>query len=523
MQETQDSRLNIKPKKKIFGITVTKKKIIWTIIVLLVVTPILYKIFKPTDNSANIQTENVKKQNITATVLATGQVVSSTDLSLSFKSSGIVQAVNVKEGSKVKAGQTLAYLDQKDALATLTSARGSLAQAQANYNKVISGASSEDVALAQVTLDNAKNSLQSIKQQQQVLVNNAYSALLNTGLSAASNSGNSGSITATVSGTYIGKEQGVYKISVYSTGTGLKFQVSGLENGDGRVDTAPQPIGTKGLFIAFSSTSVPTNNEWTINIPNTQSSSYITYYNAYQAALQTQSSSIITAENVVTSAQAALDLKKAQARPADLEAANAQILSAMGQVQAAEATVYNLIIRAPSEGTITSVDIKVGELASALKEAMVLQDVGNLHTEANVSEANVAALKSDQEVDITFDALGPDRHFKGKVQTINPGATIVSGVVNYKVISSLDNIAEIKPGMTANMTILVGQKDNVLTVPSRSIISKESKKFIRVIDDTKKKTYRETEVKTGLEADGGLVEILSGLSEGQEIVTFIKQ
>lgn len=523
MSEIQDSVLNIKPVRKIFGIAITKKKVIWTIIGLLVVVPIAYNIFKPKDNSANIQTEIIKKQNVTSTVLATGQVVSSTDLSLSFKSSGVVQSVSVKEGDKVKAGQTLAYLDQKDAYASLTSARGALAQAQASYNKVIAGASNEDIALAQVTLDNAKNSLESTKKQQQVLVDNAYSALLNSGLSANASTGNSGSVTVTVSGVYTGKDQGVYRVTLYSTGSGLKFQYSGLENGDGKVDTSPQVLGTKGLYITFSTTSVPSNNEWTISIPNTQSSTYVTYYNAYQSAIQTQSSAVITAENTVSSAQASLDLKKAQARPADLQAVEAQILSAQGQVQAAEALLSNLIIRAPADGTITSVTVKVGELASALKEALILQDVTNLHAEANVSEANVAVLKPDQTVDITFDALGPDRHFKGVVQTVNPGATVVSGVVNYKVTVSLDNISEIKPGMTANMTILVGQKDNVLVIPSRAIISKDSKKFVRVIDDTKKKTYREVEVKTGLEADGGLVEVLSGLNEGQEVVTFIKQ
>src|SRR6185369_16179855 len=102
-----------------------------------------YRILKPKDNSANIQTDVVKKQNLKATVLATGQVVSSVDLNLSFKSSGIVQNLSVKEGDKVFAGQFLANLDQKDLQANLTSARGTLAQAQANYNKVLAGASNE--------------------------------------------------------------------------------------------------------------------------------------------------------------------------------------------------------------------------------------------------------------------------------------------------------------------------------------------------------------------------------------------
>jgi len=510
-------------KRKLLGITITKKKIIWTAIIVLVVGFVGYRIFKPKDNSANIQTAIVKKQNIKATVLATGQVVSGTDLDLSFQSSGFVRNISVKEGDKVKAGQTLSTLDQSSQLAALTSANGALASAQANYNKVLAGASSQDVAVAQTTLDSAKASLSSTISQQQVLVDNAYKALLNSGLSAIPSTGNVGSVTATISGAYTAKDQGVYNITIFSTGSGSRFQFSGLETGTGIADITPQSLGQNGLYIQFSSTSVPANNTWTITIPNTQAATYVANYNAYQSSLQTQSSSVSAAQNAVTTAQAALDLKKAQARPADVEAAQAQILSAQGQVQSAQAQLANTIIRSPSDGTITSVDVKVGELASASKEVLILQDVTNLHIEADVSEANIAAVQPGQKVDVTFDALGPDRHFTASVLTVDPASTVISGVVDYLVKASIENIPDIKPGMTANMTIQTAEKDNVLAVPSSAVVSQNGQQNARVIDDTKKKTYRQVVVQTGLSADGGLVEITSGLSEGQEIVTFIKQ
>jgi HlyD family secretion protein len=502
-------------------IRLTKKRIIWSLIILLVVGPIVYNLVKPEDNSENVLTETVKKQDIKQTVLATGQVVSETDLSLSFKVSGVVAQVNVKEGQKVNRGQVLANLEQKDQIASLTQARGSLAQAQANFQKVLDGASNEDVAVSQVALDNAKTTLEETKRQQEVLVKNAFSALMNIGLAAEANPGNTGGVTATISGTYNSTAQGEYRISIYTSG-GLKFSYNGLESGVGDVTTAPQPLGTRGLFIHFSSSQVPVNSAWTVSVPNVKSTSYVTYYNAYQAALETQKTTIAAAENAVTTAQAALDLKKAKARPADLSAAEAQILSAQGQVLAAQAALENTIVRAPANGTITLVDIKPGELAVAQKAVIVLQDVGNLHVEANVSEANIALIKEDQVIDITFDSLGSDRIFKGKVQTVNPASTVVSGVVNYKVVASLDKVEEIKPGMTANLTVLVGEKTGVLAVPQRAVIQ-DGKKIVRVIVDPKKKTFREVEVETGMEADGGLVQIISGLAEGEEVVTFIKK
>jgi multidrug efflux pump subunit AcrA (membrane-fusion protein) len=76
--------------------------------------------------------------------------------------------------------------------------------------------------------------------------------------------------------------------------------------------------------------------------------------------------------------------------------------------------------------------------------------------------------------------------------------------------------------MTANMTILAAEKDNVLAVPSTAVISNNDKNFVRVVDDPKNLKYHEVGVQTGLQADGGLVEILSGLNEGQEIIVYIK-
>ena len=77
--------------------------------------------------------------------------------------------------------------------------------------------------------------------------------------------------------------------------------------------------------------------------------------------------------------------------------------------------------------------------------------------------------------------------------------------------------------MTANLIILVDKKNQVLAVPSRAIINQDSKQYARLVDDPQQKTYHQVEVRTGLEADGGLTEIISGLNEGQEIVVYIKQ
>ena len=138
--------------------------------------------------------------------------------------------------------------------------------------------------------------------------------------------------------------------------------------------------------------------------------------------------------------------------------AMAQVLSAQGGFHSAEALANNTVLRAPASGTITSVDVKLGEQAQALKEAVKLQNVGDLHTEALVSEADIASVSVGQSIDNTFDALGPDKHFVTKVLTVNPASTVISGVVNYKVTGSLEKIPDVKPGMTSNENYYGGRE-----------------------------------------------------------------
>ena len=110
-----------------------------------------------------------------------------------------------------------------------------------------------------------------------------------------------------------------------------------------------------------------------------------------------------------------------------------------------------------------------------------------------------------------------------RIEVDQPAEVVIKIHTNSQYLRmDVEDAIDVKPGMTANMSILVSAKPAVLSVPQRSIIEKDSKKYVRIITDAKKQTYRETEVTTGLEADGGLVEVVSGLSEGQTIVIFIE-
>lgn len=500
----------MRDKIKSFVFINIKRKRTWLLIILVLIVA-SYFIFKTPASVANTTTEVAKISDLKETVLATGQVVSNTDLNLSFNSAGVVKSLKVKVGDKVVSGQVLATLDSGSEQAALTSARGALAGAQARLKRIIEGASNEEITLAEINLNQTKLT-------QETLVNNAYQNLLNSYPEAIPKDGTSDYVAPLITGTYkLGKE-GKINLSYYYSAAGTSFNATGLTTGSG-INNAiiSQPIGDSGLYIKFPSNLNINVNDWIIEIPNKKASNYLANLNAYQTAVS-------QAKFAIEQRTAELAIKKSSARSSDIDLANADILSAQGQVEGALARYNDTIINAPVSGTITRIDIKIGEQAVPQKSAIVLQDVSNIYLETNINEANIANLIIDMPVEITYDSFGSDKIFKGNITKIDPSSTLVSGVVNYKVTVSTEQLPELRPGMTANMTIKVKEKNGVLAIPSRSIITDDKGiRTIRIITNPRIKKYKSVPIVTGIEGDGGMIEVLSGLSVGEEFIILIKK
>jgi RND family efflux transporter MFP subunit len=527
---------NIKTRIKVFF---TKKRIMWTVLLVLALFIVWYFAFNKKNSVGNIQVAVVKKQDIKKTVLTTGQVVSLIDLSLSFQAGGVVKQITVKEGDVVRAGQTLAVLDQGIALANLKSSQGSLAQAQANYNKILAAATTQDIAVSQSALDVAAVTLASAKQNLINQLSTAYNSA-NTAVLSDTNNLFSNSQSASPQFGFYGfiqtnqqliNDVNAKRILINSLLPAWQAELATIttENVDVVVNDSLDKLSVIGGYLTEIIDLLTSYTQITSGGSATTLTTYQTAVVSGKSSVDTAYTTITTYRQAVLSAQASfnqakatLNLKQSPARPEDLDIAKAQVLSAQGQADSAMVSLNNTVLRAPADGTITSVGIKLGEQAQAMKEVMKLQNVGQLHAEALVSEADIASISVGQTIDNTFDALGPFDHFSSKVLVVNPASTVVSGVVNYKVIGSLENIPNIKPGMTVNMTIQVAEKKEVLAVPSSAIVNRDNSRFVKVILDSKTKTYKEVPVTTGLEADSGLTEIVSGLNGGEEIITYIK-
>ena len=295
---------------------------------------------------------------------STGEGISpSRNLTLGFLSSGRIKSVFVKAGDVVKKDQILAELDSGNTIGALTQAKAAYAIAEANYQKVINGATGSTIDVTKAAVNTAQVNFDEVSRQQEILVNNAYQNLLNSSLVAVPSDSTENYTAPIISGSYLLGKEGTINLHFYYSSGGVSFDVSGLTSGTGVSNTiTSQPIGDSGLFIQVVSSQIETA-DWVIEIPNKKAANYLTNLNAYQSALQTKNQTIANAKSALDQANASLVALVTTARPEDVAVAQAQVDSALGAVQIAEAAYGNTIIIAPSDGTVTSVTITPGQIA----------------------------------------------------------------------------------------------------------------------------------------------------------------
>ena len=171
----------------------------------------------------------------------------------------------------------------------------------------------------------------------------------------------------------------------------------------------------------------------------------------------------------------------------DVDLAEATYRSDVAQLNAMRATIkqasatlnnnltnlrYSKII-SPVDGVVVSRNVDVGQTVAASFQTptlfMVAQDLTKMQIEVNVSEADIGKIKVGQNVEYTLDGYS-DMTFKGKVSQVRISPTTVSNVVTYNVIAVVDNEDQkLKPGMTANVSIITNKKESVLAVPTEAL------------------------------------------------------
>lgn len=172
---------------------------------------------------------------------------------------------------------------------------------------------------------------------------------------------------------------------------------------------------------------------------------------------------------------AQMDQAKAQllSVQSQLNQAKAQVLQTTAAVKLAEVNLSHTIITAPIDGVVVARNVDVGQTVAASFQAptlfLIANDLTKMQVLADIDEADVGQLGPQSQVTFTVDAY-PRDVFRGRISQIRLKPEKVQNVVTYTAVIDVDNPdLKLKPGMTANVTVLVAQRKNVLKVPNAAL------------------------------------------------------
>jgi len=219
---------------------------------------------------------------------------------------------------------------------------------------------------------------------------------------------------------------------------------------------------------------------------------------------------------------------------AGLKAAETQVAQDRAALRLAEANLRYTTILSPVDGIVISRNVSVGQTVAASLQAPTLftiaQDLTEMKVDTSVDEADIGKVQIGQEAEFTVDAY-PDTVFRGTVQDIYNQPIVVQNVVTYDAIIRVKNPElKLRPGMTANVTIRVAHKENVLKLPNAALRYRPERESGRPAPA--KRGTKPTEVwvlREGKEvavpvtlglSDGSFTEVLSGdLKGGDAVIT----
>lgn len=206
------------------------------------------------------------------------------------------------------------------------------------------------------------------------------------------------------------------------------------------------------------------------------------------------------------------------------EAQRANIKKAIEAKNVILTQIKNLSIYSPIDGLIIRKAINVGEIAVANESILTVAETRDLIVESNVPESDIVKIKLGQKAQVDFDALTPEEKFEAEIFEIEPASTVIQDVVYYKIKLKLVVRADerIKTGMSVNIDIKTEEKESVLMIPLRAVITEGEHKFVNILKNKDQNITERVKISTGLVGDEGMVEVKSGLSVGDNVITFTK-
>jgi len=371
------------------------------------------------DSSATqYMTVRVERGNLRNTVTATGTLQAVTTVQVGSQASGTISALYADYNSIVKKGQVVAQLDPAVSKAQVDQARANLEQAKAS------------LVQARAAVVNSRAGVSDAKAKGQA----AQSTVQN----------NQAGVSGAEANVAVLKAQLDDALSL------LKQQESLLKSG----------------VIAQRDYDVSQTAYKTAEAKYNQA---VAQLNQAKLTQQSSSSAGIAQSNAAVE-QSQAQVQQSQAQVAQ---ASAQVQQAQAALSLAEVNLSHTTIASPIDGIVVSRDVNVGQTVAASLSAPTLFTIANDLTQmqviANIDQADIGLVEQAKSVKFSVDAF-PGKDFDGKIEQMRINPQNVQNVVTYNVVIDVNNPDQkLKPGMTANLTITIDERNNVLKVPNSAL------------------------------------------------------
>ena len=509
------------------------KKIILLIIFVLLLAIGIYQGFLKEEEPIFTLAE-VVWGNISQEVSETGQVKRGEEINLSFKNSGQIEKIYVEVGDQVESGESLAKLETTELAIQLQEAEAALEVAQAKLNKLSVGPTQEEIKIVQTAVENSQVSLDTARQGLKDANEDALNVLDDSYLKVY----NAFNEVDLIQRTYFtsNDQEGIKvrenkdKIELGMAQAKSYLDIAKADSTNEKIETSLSEM-KKSLEITSGALKVIRETCEEPAYRNLVSSTYKTSLDTHRGYINTALTNLANSQQSITSAQLAIEsaegvlqtaeddlaLTIAPARQEDIDLYQAQVNQAQAQVQLLENQIRDVTLKSPTKGQITKINKKVGELAqSALQDAVItLLPATPFEIEVDIYEEDVVKINIGNPVEISLVPF-PDKIFKGKVISIDPAEKIVEGVVYYETSIDFEEMPDnLKPGMTADLVIQTAFKENVLVIPEDALYEKNGKETVQVFQD---REVKDKEIEIGLIGSNDLIEVISGLEEGEKVI-----
>jgi HlyD family secretion protein len=182
---------------------------------------------------------------------------------------------------------------------------------------------------------------------------------------------------------------------------------------------------------------------------------------------------LLLKQDFVSQAEVDTALTAHEGAIATLAVSEAAVKQAAAMLEAAELDLTYTVIHSPVDGTVISRQVEVGQRLSANFAIptlfLIAEDLTQMQVDAAVSESDIGGMSIGKDATFTVDAY-PGMQFRGKVRQVRNAPVSIQNVVTYDVVIGVENKdMRLKPGMTANVAIVVAHKEEVLKVPNAAL------------------------------------------------------